>query len=61
MFDPFALKNMPASGADFDPKLVVYLTDLDGKFPKEPPPFDVLWVATTRAIAPFGETIPMLG
>jgi sugar O-acyltransferase (sialic acid O-acetyltransferase NeuD family) len=23
MFDPFALKNMPATGADFDPKLVV--------------------------------------
>lgn len=40
------------------PKALVYLTDLDGRFPKEAPPYPVLWVTWTKdGTAPFGEVI----
>lgn len=39
------------------PSLLIYLTDLEGDFPSEPPPFPVLWVSTTDLVAPFGTTI----
>lgn len=39
------------------PVLMVYFTDLYGSFPDEPPPYPVIWVATTDEVAPFGETI----
>lgn len=40
------------------PKLLVYLTDLDGSFPEREPDFPVLWVAYgSRDKAPFGEVV----
>jgi predicted metal-dependent peptidase len=40
------------------PKCVVYLTDLDGSFPKEEPPYPVIWIAYgTDKKAPFGDTV----
>lgn len=40
------------------PKCVVILTDLDGEFPKQEPPFPVVWVVYGRSSnAPFGEVI----
>ena len=41
------------------PKCLVMLTDLEGRFPKFPPDYPVLWVSTTKKIAPFGETARM--
>jgi len=40
-----------------DPACLVYLTDLMGSFPKQEPLYPVLWAATTKQEAPFGETI----
>lgn len=42
-----------------EPACLVYLTDLDGTFPAASPDYPVLWVSTTRAVAPWGETIEM--
>jgi predicted metal-dependent peptidase len=42
---------------DLKPACMIYLTDGEGTFPKEPPPYPVMWVMTTDIIAPFGETI----
>lgn len=39
------------------PKCVVILTDLDGTFPKEVPPYPVLWVSTCEGQVPFGEVV----
>jgi predicted metal-dependent peptidase len=41
------------------PKLLVYLTDLQGSFPTEEPPFPVLWIVygNKGAKAPFGEVV----
>lgn len=39
------------------PACLIYLTDGEGPFPKEPPPYPVLWVMTTDIVAPWGETI----
>lgn len=41
------------------PKALVYLTDLEGDFPVNPPPYPVIWVVwgETSAKAPFGETV----
>jgi len=39
------------------PRCAIYLTDMEGKFPSEPPAFPVLWVCTTNKVAPFGETV----
>ena len=39
-------------------KCLVYLTDLDGSFPEEPPPYPVLWVVWEKdKKAPFGTVI----
>jgi predicted metal-dependent peptidase len=42
-----------------EPKAVVILTDLEGEFPSQAPPFPVIWVNYGRKEnkAPFGETI----
>lgn len=38
--------------------LLVYFTDLDGRFPNNPPDFPVIWVATAGKVqVPFGEVI----
>jgi len=42
-----------------EPVCMVFLTDLEGPFPKEPPPYPVLWVTPTKAEAPWGETVRM--
>jgi predicted metal-dependent peptidase len=42
------------------PRALVMLTDLYGSFPKYDPGYPVLWISTTRQIAPFGETVRML-
>ena len=34
----------------------IYLTDLEGPFPEREPAYPVLWVATSKAKAPWGET-----
>lgn len=39
------------------PVCLVYLTDLDGRFPDRAPDYPVLWAATARDVAPFGETV----
>ena len=47
-----------------DPAFLVYLTDMDGAFPKEAPSYPVLWASTTpleRARrAPFGEMVEVI-
>lgn len=41
-----------------EPDALVYLTDLDGYFPKETPEYPVLWAATaSRTQPPFGEVV----
>jgi predicted metal-dependent peptidase len=43
-----------------EPACAVYLTDLEGPFPDEAPPYPVLWVVTgKRRAAPFGEVVPL--
>jgi len=39
------------------PICFVYLTDLEGPFPEHAPDYPVLWVSTTKHIAPWGDTI----
>lgn len=39
------------------PDVLVYLTDLMGDFPAQEPEYPVLWAATEKGSAPFGETI----
>lgn len=68
-WDTFDLKCHGGGGTDFrppfcwleereiEPACLVYLTDLEGPFPKEPPPYPVLWCATTAHEAPWGETL----
>lgn len=41
-----------------EPQCAVYLTDMYGSFPEEPPAFPVLWASISKNIeAPFGETV----
>lgn len=42
---------------DVKPACLIYLTDGYGPFPDSPPPYPVLWVMTTDAVAPWGETV----
>ena len=41
------------------PAAFVYLTDMFGPFPSQPPDFPVMWVATSGVVGPFGETVPI--
>ncbi len=41
------------------PAMVLYLTDLDGKFPSYEPPYEVLWVAPHSLDVPFGRVIEL--
>ncbi|WP_176060277.1 VWA-like domain-containing protein [Paraburkholderia sp. BCC1876] len=49
---------------EIQPAFLVYLTDMDGRFPDEAPSYPVLWASTTplrRARkAPFGETVEVI-
>jgi len=40
-----------------EPACLIYLTDMYGDFPKQPPEYPVMWVATSDRDAPFGETL----
>jgi len=40
-----------------DVKLLLYFTDLEGKFPKDEPRYSVKWVSPKEEIVPFGEII----
>jgi predicted metal-dependent peptidase len=42
-----------------NPPLLIYLTDLDGSFPNEEPPYPTLWITTENSDPPFGDTILM--
>jgi predicted metal-dependent peptidase len=44
-----------------DPSALVYLTDAEGDFPKDPPGYPVLWVVLNnpRATVPFGARVDM--
>lgn len=42
---------------DVTPTAMIYLTDGYGPFPKEEPPFPVLWVMTTDVVPPWGEHV----
>jgi predicted metal-dependent peptidase len=41
------------------PQTLVFLTDLCGTFPKNAPPYPVLWASTRLRQAPFGQVVPM--
>ncbi len=41
------------------PKILLYFTDLDGKFPPSEPPYEVLWVSPKTIEAPFGRVIEL--
>lgn len=41
----------------YRPKLLLYFTDLEGKFPLYEPPYDVLWIAPNIIDVPFGRVI----
>lgn len=40
-----------------DVKLLLYFTDLDGKFPKDEPSYSVKWISPKEESIPFGEII----
>ena len=40
-----------------DAAALVYLTDMYGTFPDEPPPYKTIWCATSDVAAPFGERV----
>lgn len=42
---------------DEQPRVLVYLTDLDGQFPREAPEYPVIWVSSTKAGVPFGDAV----
>lgn len=43
-----------------DTKLVLYFTDLEGKYPRERPNYEVKWITTKIGEIPFGELIELL-
>jgi predicted metal-dependent peptidase len=43
------------------PQILVFLTDLYGRLPDQPPPFPVIWASTGSRQAAFGEVVPMQG
>ena len=68
--DPIELRPLGGGGTSFvpvfekleelgiEPACLVYLTDLEGSFPKEAPPYPVLWATTQPELAvPFGEKV----
>lgn len=43
----------------YRPKLLLYFTDLDGKFPPYEPPYEVLWISPLMMEVPFGRVIEL--
>jgi predicted metal-dependent peptidase len=68
---PIKLTPVGGGGTDFrpcfrwleergiSPQTLVFLTDMCDSFPKQAPPYPVLWVSTDTRSAPFGLAIPM--
>lgn len=44
---------------DLEPACAIYLTDLEGQAPKEPPAYPVLWAAVGTAKEPWGERVEL--
>lgn len=44
---------------EIKPFRVIYMTDMEGRFPSTPCKYPTLWLATTSHKAPWGTTIPM--
>ncbi len=40
-----------------EPRCLIFLTDLAGRFPDDIPSYPVIWAATSERNAPFGETV----
>lgn len=63
-FRPFFTK-LTQDHSPGETAVAVYLTDGYGRFPRQPPPFPVLWVVTPGGRDsqhfPFGETVRLLG
>ncbi|MBD3798001.1 MAG: hypothetical protein IE887_09765, partial [Campylobacterales bacterium] len=67
--EPLEIEVIGNGGTDFRPvfefvekefdevKLVLYFSDLDGFFPKEPPNYEVKWIASQEKEIPFGSLI----
>lgn len=43
------------------PNLLLYFTDLDGRFPSSEPPYETLWITSVEAYTPFGRVVVMGG
>ena len=44
---------------DIEPDCFIYLSDLEARFPSTEPDYPVLWVSTTKEVAPWGQTITL--
>lgn len=67
--EPLVIKNKGGGGTDFrppfewlaregiTPSCLVYLTDLEGRFPSHAPDYPVLWCSINNKVAPWGETV----
>lgn len=65
--EPLTWEPKGNGGTDFRPALkaieedqvvcAVCITDLEGTFPQVPPDYPVIWLATKKHTAPFGETV----
>jgi predicted metal-dependent peptidase len=42
-----------------NPDLLVYFTDAQGEFPRQEPPFPVIWLVKGRAEVPWGQRIQL--
>lgn len=43
----------------YRPKVLLYFTDLDGKFPSYEPSYEIIWIAPTMMDVPFGRVIEL--
>lgn len=69
--EPIQLTPVGGGGTDFrpcfewveenhlQPQILVFLTDLYGRLPDQPPAIPVVWASTGSQRAPFGEVVPM--
>ncbi len=42
-----------------NPQCLIYITDLYGSAPSEPPPYPTMWICTTSEVAPWGDTVKL--
>jgi predicted metal-dependent peptidase len=48
-----------AANLDRQPDLLVYFTDAEGEFPRQEPPYPVLWLVKGKAPVPWGQRIQL--